>query len=226
LKIAQMVGPTTWDRYAKLYGQGQRTGIELPGESGGILPEMKDWSGSTFSNLPIGQGVAMTIVQMTSMYQAIANDGVRIPPRIVASTTAPDGTVTPTTQPEGIRVTSEKTAQTLRTMLESTMMPDGGTGVKAAIPGYRIAGKTGTAQQPDPKTGKYSDTNYWDTFAGIAPADDPQFVIGIMIDNPAHGVHGGDVAAPVFHDIAAYQLQHAGIPPSGSKTKVVPFVVS
>jgi cell division protein FtsI (penicillin-binding protein 3) len=225
LKVAGKVGGTGWYDMARAYGLGQRTGIELPGESSGVLPPVKDWSASTFANLPIGQGVSMTVLQMTSMYQTIANGGVRIAPRIVASTTTPDGTVRKNSQPAGVRVLSPKSATTLRTMLESVMMPDGGTGTKAAIPGYRIAGKTGTAQQPDPKTGRYSNSVYWDTFAGMAPADNPQFVVGIMIDAPAHGVHGGDVAAPLFHDIATYQLQHTGIPPSGTATKVVPFVV-
>ena len=100
----------------------------------------------------------------------------------------------------------------------------GGTGVKAAIPGYRIAGKTGTAQQPDPAHGgRYSSWMNWDTFAGMAPADDPQFVVAIMVDNPAHGVEGGDVAAPLFKKIAAYELQHAHIPPTGSLSKHVPL---
>jgi cell division protein FtsI (penicillin-binding protein 3) len=225
LKVAHKVGGTAWYDMARALGLGQRTGIELPGESAGVLPPMSNWSASTFANLPIGQGVSMTVLQMTSMYQTIANGGVRIPPRIVSSTTTPDGSVRTTPRPTGVRAMSEKTATTLRTMLESVMMPNGGTGTKAAIPGYRIAGKTGTAQQPDPHTGRYSNSVYWDTFAGMAPADDPQFVVGIVIDAPAHGVHGGDVAAPLFHDIAAYELQHEGIPPSGTHTKVVPFVV-
>ena len=101
----------------------------------------------------------------------IANGGVRVAPRIVSSTTAPDGSVTTTKQPAGVRVLSQANALTLRTMLESVMMPNGGTGTKAAIEGYRIAGKTGTAQQPDPRTGRYSDSVYWDTFAGMAPAE-------------------------------------------------------
>jgi cell division protein FtsI (penicillin-binding protein 3) len=108
-------------------------------------------------------------------------------------------------------------------MLESVTMP-GGTGVKAAIPGYRIAGKTGTAQQPDPAHGgAYSSWMNWDTFAGMAPADDPQFVVAIMVDNPAHGLEGGDVAAPLFKKIAAYELQHAHIPPTGSLSRHVPL---
>jgi cell division protein FtsI (penicillin-binding protein 3) len=156
------------------------------------------------------------------MYQSIANDGVRIPPRIVESVTNPDGSLTATAQPAGVRVVSAKTARTVRTMLESVMLK-GGTGTRGAIPGYRIAGKTGTAQQPDPKTGRYSDSVYWDTFAGIAPADNPRFVVSIMIDNPAHGLHGGDVAAPLFKDIGSYELSAAKIPPSGSQSVLVPL---
>jgi cell division protein FtsI (penicillin-binding protein 3) len=167
LLIAQKVGQQTFFDYLKKFGLGEKTGIELPGESSGLLPDISTWSPSTFTNLPIGQGVAMTSVQLASMYQTIANNGVRIPPRIVQSVTYPDGSVTPTAQPDGVQVVSSKTAQTVRTMLESVMLP-GGTGKKAAIPGYRIAGKTGTAQQPDPKTGRYSDSVYWDTFAGMA----------------------------------------------------------
>jgi cell division protein FtsI (penicillin-binding protein 3) len=109
-------------------------------------------------------------------------------------------------------------------MLESVTLP-GGTGVKAAVPGYRVAGKTGTAQQPDPNNGgRYSDWMNWDTFAGMIPADAPKFVVAIMVDNPAHGLEGGDVAAPLFHDIASYEVQHAAIPPTGSQSKHVPLV--
>ncbi|MFL6161207.1 MAG: peptidoglycan D,D-transpeptidase FtsI family protein [Jatrophihabitantaceae bacterium] len=224
LQIAQRVGRQDFDDYLNRFGLGQRTGIELPGESAGLLPPLAGWSDATFANLPIGQGVAMTSLQLASMYQTVANDGIRIPPRIVQSTIAPDGTVHAAGQPAGIPVMSPVTAEQLRTMLESVTL-QGGTGVKAAIPGYRIAGKTGTAQQPDPKTGKYSDSVYWDTFAGIAPADAPRFVVSIMIDNPAHGLEGGDVAAPLFHHIASYELSAAKIPPSGSQSKLVPLTL-
>jgi len=224
LEIAQQVGKQTFNDYLHRFGLGQPTGIELPGESAGLLPPLASWSDATFANLPIGQGVAMTSLQLASMYQTVANGGVRIPPRVVQSTTTPDGTVHPTAQPAGIQVMSASTAEQVRTMLESVTLP-GGTGVKAAIPGYRVAGKTGTAQQPDPKTGKYSDSVYWDTFAGMAPADAPRFVVSIMIDNPAHGLEGGDVAAPLFHHIASYELSAAKIAPSGSQSKLVPLVL-
>jgi cell division protein FtsI (penicillin-binding protein 3) len=225
LLIAQRVGKQTFDDYLQRFGLGQKTGIELPGESAGLLPALSDWSDATFANLPIGQGVAMTSLQLASMYQTVANGGVRIPPRIVGSVTQPDGSVDPTSQPAGIRVMSPATAQAVRTMLESVTLK-GGTGTRAAVAGYRVAGKTGTAQQPDPKTGKYSDSVYWDTFAGMAPADNPRFVVSIMIDNPAHGLEGGDVAAPLFHHIAAYELSAARIPPSGSASVLVPLTLN
>jgi cell division protein FtsI (penicillin-binding protein 3) len=225
LKIAQRLGATVWDHYEQLFGVGQKTGIELPGESSGYLPPMKDWSASTFANLPFGQGESMTILQLASIYQTFANDGVRIPPRIIKSITAADGTVTTPKTPTGVQVVSARTADTVRTMLESVTLP-GGTGTKAAIPGYRVAGKTGTAQQPDPNHGgAYSSWMNWDTFAGMVPADNPQFVVAIMIDNPAHGVEGGDVAAPLFNNIASYELQHAHIAPTGSLSKHVPLQV-
>jgi cell division protein FtsI (penicillin-binding protein 3) len=225
LKIAQKLGPQTWYRYEKLFGVGTKTGIELPGESSGYVPPLKDWSASTFANLPFGQGESMTVLQLASIYQTIANNGVRIPPRIVQSVTKSDGSVTETKQPGGIRVITPATSKTLRTMLESVTMP-GGTGVRAAVPGYRVAGKTGTAQQPDPAHGgRYSEWMNWDTFAGMMPADDPQFVVAIMVDNPAHGLEGGDVAAPLFHHIASYEVQHAHIPPTGSTSRHVPLQV-
>jgi cell division protein FtsI (penicillin-binding protein 3) len=204
LKIAKQLGRQAWYRYEKAFGVGIKTGIELPGESSGYVPPLKDWSASTFANVPFGQGESMTVLQLASIYQTIANNGVRVAPRIVQAVTGADGSVTDTAQPAGVRVIKPSTALTLRTMLESVTQP-GGTGEKAAIPGYRVAGKTGTAQQPDPNHGgAYSDWMYWDTFAGMVPADDPQFVVAIMVDNPANGLHGGDVAAPLFHDISSY----------------------
>lgn len=224
LLIAHKVGEQAFYEYLRKFGLGQPTGIELPGESAGLLPDPSQWSSSTFANLPIGQGVAMTSLQLASMYQAIANDGKRIPPRIVLSQTNPDGGVTVAAQPAAVTVVSAMTARTVRRMLESVTLP-GGTGKKAAVPGYRIAGKTGTAQQIDPATGAYSDSMYWDTFAGMAPADHPRFAVAIMIDNPAHGLHGGDVAAPLFKEIAAYELSAAKIPPSGSQSVLVPLTM-
>jgi cell division protein FtsI (penicillin-binding protein 3) len=223
LEIAKLLGPKAWFDYENRFGVGEKTGIELPGESSGYLPSEADWSGSSFSNLPFGQGESMTVLQLASIYQTFANDGVQIAPRIVASVTKSDGTVVPTAQPQGKQVISAETAKTVRTMLESVVMP-GGTGVHAAVPGYRVAGKTGTAQQPDPNNGgRYSDSMNWDTFAGMLPADQPQVVIAIMVDNPAHGAEGGDVAAPLFSQLSSYIVTHSHIAPTGSVGTHVPL---
>ena len=219
LMLAQRLGPERFYEMLGKFGLGQRTGVGLPGESAGIVPPIDQWSGSTFSNLPIGQGLSMTLLQMTGMYQAIANDGVRIPPRIVKATIGPDGSRTEEKRPEGIQVVSAATAQTVRNMLRAVVQRDPmgvqqGTGPAAAVDGYQIAGKTGTAQQINPACGCYYDDVYWITFAGLAPADDPRYVIGIMLDAPSRNADGspGHSAAPLFHNIAAWLLQRDSVP--------------
>ncbi|WP_226365653.1 penicillin-binding protein 2 [Pseudonocardia sp. ICBG162] len=211
LMTAQKVGEDRFSDMLAKMGIGQKTGVGLPGESGGRVPARATWSGSTFGNLPIGQGLSMTVLQMAGMYQAIANDGVRVPPRIIAATTGPDGVRVPTEAPQPVQVMSPQTAQTLRTMLTAVTQKahgQSGTGPAAAVPGYEVAGKTGTAQQVDPATGAYSRSQYWITFAGMLPAQDPRFVIGIMLDAPK----GGTSAAPLFHDIASYLAQRDAVP--------------
>ncbi|WP_245662832.1 peptidoglycan D,D-transpeptidase FtsI family protein, partial [Nocardia vermiculata] len=226
LLLAQKVGKDRfWDAVQR-FGLGKRTDVGLPGESGGIVPPRDQWSGSTFANLPIGQGLSMTLLQMTGMYQAIANDGVRIPPRIVKDVVGPDGNRESEPQPDGVRVVSADTAKTLRRMFQAVVQADPtgnqqGTGVPAAVEGYRIAGKTGTAQQIDENCQCYSNSRYWITFAGIAPADDPRYVIGIMLDAPERSSDGsgGMSAAPLFHNIASWALQRDRIPPSAEPPK-------
>lgn len=221
LMLAQKVGDKRFAEMLEKFGLGQTTGIELPAESPGLVPSHEQWSGGTFANLPIGQGMAMTLLQMTGMYQAVANDGVRMPPRIIKSSTAPDGTVTPAERPEGVHVVSPETSATLRHMFQAVLQKDptginDGTGADGALEGYQLAGKTGTAQKVDQDTGAYSNSMYYITFAGIAPADDPRVVIGIMLDEPVRGVHGqgGQSAAPLFRDIAAWAMDHYNVPPS------------
>ncbi|MEB3052198.1 penicillin-binding protein 2 [Mycolicibacter sp. MYC123] len=219
LMLAQRVGPERWFDMVGKFGLGQRTGVGLPGESAGLVPPVDQWSGSSFANLPIGQGLSMTLLQMAGMYQAIANDGVRIAPRIVKSTVAPDGTRTEEPRPEGVQVVSATTAQTVRNMLRSVVQRDPtgvqqGTGWQAAVDGYQIAGKTGTAQQINSGCGCYYDDVYWITFAGMAPAENPRYVIGLMMDNPHRAADGspGTSAAPLFHNIAAWLLQRHNVP--------------
>ncbi|MEU7633918.1 penicillin-binding protein 2 [Nocardia sp. NPDC049220] len=227
LMLAQRVGENRFADMVHRFGLGQRTGIGLPGESAGLVPDRDQWSGGTFANLPIGQGLSMTTLQMAGMYQAIANDGVRIPPRIVKTEIAPDGTRTEETQPDGVRVVSAQTAATLRTMFQAVMQRDpmnaeqNGTGWPAAITGYQVAGKTGTAQQVDPDCECYSTSSFWITFAGMVPADNPRYVIGLMLDAPVRSSDGsgGGSVAPLFHNIASWALQRDRIPPSPEPSK-------
>jgi len=219
LMLAQRVGPQRWYDMARKFGLGQRTGVGLPGESAGLVPPIDQWSGSTFSNLPIGQGLSMTLLQMTGMYQAIANDGVRMPPRIIKATVGPDGARTEEPHPDGVRVVSPETARTVRNMLRAVVQRDPmgtqqGTGPSAAVEGYQVAGKTGTAQQINPACGCYYDNVYWITFAGMATTDDPRYVIGVMMDNPSANADGtpGHSAAPLFHNIAGWLLQRGNVP--------------
>lgn len=218
LMLAQRVGPDRWNDLAKKFGLGQRTGIGLPGESAGRLPPRDQWTAGTFANLPIGQGLSVTLLQMAGMYQTIANDGLRVPPRIVKDVIAPDGSKAAPPDPDPVRVVSPETAKTVRDMFRAVVQDDDGhqrgTGVPAAITGYQVSGKTGTAQQIDPDCGCYSESKYWITFAGMAPAQDPRFVVAVMMDNPKRSSDGsgGHSAAPLFHDIASWLLQRDQVP--------------
>lgn len=213
LMLAQRVGERRFADLLGKFGLGTLTGIGLPGESPGAVPALSQWSGGSFANLPIGQGLSMTLLQMTSMYQAIANDGVRITPRII---TGGD-------EPESVRVVSPTTAHTVRDMFRAVMQGDDGgaqqgTGAAGAIAGYQTSGKTGTAQQVDPKCNCYSRSSYNITFAGIMPAQDPRYVVGIMMDNPVRSSDGtgGQSAAPLFGTIGKWLLQHERVPYSST----------
>ncbi|MEJ5928878.1 penicillin-binding protein 2 [Corynebacterium sp. H128] len=219
LMLAERVGEDRYAEYLEKFGLGRVTGVELPSESEGLVPDRSQWSGGTFANLPIGQGMSMTLLQMTSIYQTMANGGERIEPRIVKKITNPDGTVQQQPEPARTRVVSENTAKVVTDMFRSVTQKDPtgvqmGTGPGAAIDGYQVSGKTGTAQKVDPVTQSYSNSKYWITFAGIAPADDPRFVVGIMLDEPERGVHsdGGQSAAPLFHDIGSWLLNRDNVP--------------
>lgn len=226
LMLAQQVGEKRFADLITKFGLGQRTDVGLPGESAGAVPALSQWSGGSFANLPIGQGLSMSLLQMTAMYQTIANDGLRVPPRIIesdggeAGSTAQDtgGDATPD---DAVRVVSPQTARTVRDMFRAVIQNDPmgeqmGTGTKAAIEGYQVSGKTGTAQQVDPNCGCYSDSSYNITFAGIAPSDNPRYVVGLMLDNPKRSSDGsgGQSAAPLFASIASWMLQRDRVPMS------------
>jgi cell division protein FtsI (penicillin-binding protein 3) len=214
IMLARRVGDAKLEQYMRAFGLGSRTGIELPAESRGIFEDSEDWTASRAANVPIGQGVSVTTLQMASVFQTIANDGVRIEPRVVQSLTAPDGTVTESPEGAGTRVVSEDTAAKMAYMLEAVVGPEG-TAPLAAIEGFRVAGKTGTAQRANPECGCYEGGGYVTTFAGFAPADAPQYVVAVDLQRPESSAEGGQVAAPVFAEVMRQALVADGVAPTG-----------
>jgi cell division protein FtsI/penicillin-binding protein 2 len=203
--IAQRVGTTAFDSWIHKWGFGKPTGVDLPGEQQGIVLPLKDYSGATMGNLPIGQGIAVTPMQMAAGYAAIANGGILRPPHIVASVGGKK-----TKEPAGHRVISAATAASLRTMLEGVLGP-GGTASGAAIEGYDLAGKTGTAEKP--VNGTYSKDKYVASFVGFAPAKSPKLLVSVMVDEPNGDIYGGQVAAPAWKEIVNFALGYLKIPP-------------
>ncbi len=201
--------------YLTRFGFGQPTGLGFPGESQGILAQPADWDGRQQYAVLFGQGVSTNALQAVDVFATIGNDGVRTSPRLVDGVAGEDGLFEEAPAAEATPVVSPETAAAVRTMLESAV--DEGTGGNAAIPGYRIAGKTGTAQAPGP--GGYS--GYTGSFIGLAPADDPKLAVGVIIQRPTNGYYGGTVAAPVFKDVMSFALQDLGVPPT--QTKPTPY---
>ena len=211
--ISETIEPKTLEEYFRKFGLGEKSPIGFPGESGGILAKSEDWSGTQRATVAFGQGLSLTAIQAADVFQTIANDGVRIPPRLIASTTDADGKVTPTAASKGERVVDAKVAKDVSLMLEGVVSPNG-TAPEAQIPGYRVAGKTGTADRYDPAVGGYSGKTA--SFIGYAPADDPEIVVAVILQRPIKGYFGGLVAAPVFHDVMTYALQALKVPPTGT----------
>jgi cell division protein FtsI (penicillin-binding protein 3) len=204
-------------QFMRDFGYGQPTGVGLPGETMGVLPPPDKWSGTQRYTIAYGQGVTVNALQVASVYATIANKGVRVTPTIIAGTTDERGGFTPAAAPAQRRVITEGTAQQISDMLEGATS-DEGTAPKARIPLYRVAGKTGTAEKVDPRTGGYTGGHYTASFAGFAPADDPQLVVLVVLQDPQRGHYGGTVAAPVFKNVMSFALQTRGIPPTGSKS--------
>jgi cell division protein FtsI (penicillin-binding protein 3) len=187
------------------FGFGAKTGVDYPGETRGIVLPPDKWSGSTIGNVPIGQGIAVTPLQMVAAYGAIANDGVWVQPHFVHRV---DGGEVP--KPKTRRVISERTAGQLTRMLRGVV--EEGSGTTAQIDGYGVAGKTGTAAKPDP-TGGYSTSRYVASFVGFAPASNPEIVVLVTVDEPRGAIWGGTVAAPAFAEIGQFALEYLEIPP-------------
>ncbi|MFL5995175.1 MAG: peptidoglycan D,D-transpeptidase FtsI family protein [Streptomyces sp.] len=207
--------------YLHKFGLGRYSGLDFPGETPGILAKPADWSTSQQYTIPFGQGVSLNAMQAASVYSTIANGGVRVEPTLVRGTKGPDGRFTPAAKPKKTRVVSAKTAKTLAQMLESVVDDQEGTGTKARIPGYRVAGKTGTANRVDPATGKYR--GYTSSFAGFAPADKPRITVYCAIQNATSGSYfGGQICGPVYKQVMEFALKTLQVPPTGAKAAKLP----
>ncbi|GAB2839479.1 cell division protein FtsI [Streptomyces deserti] len=207
--------------YLRRFGLGSYTGLGFPGETKGILAPPDQWSTSQQYTIPFGQGVSINAMQAASVYSTIANGGVRVEPTLVRGTKGPDGQFTPAPKPKKTRVISEKTAKTLARMLESVVDDEEGTGTKARIPGYRVAGKTGTANRVDPATGKYR--GYTSSFAGFAPADNPRVTVYCAIQNATKGSYfGGQICGPIYKRVMEFALKTLQVPPTGAKPAKLP----
>jgi cell division protein FtsI (penicillin-binding protein 3) len=208
IAIADMLGPQKLYEYQRRFGLGERTDVGVPGEAAGQLLAPEDWSGSSYGSVPIGHSVAVTAMQMAAVYATIANDGVWVRPHLVRETIKPDGTRVPAAAPQTRRVISAENAAALREMLEAVVTVKGATGRAAAVPGYRVAGKTGTGE----RVGLPGEVA---SFIGMAPADAPRYVIAVFAHTPGGG--GGTVTAPAFREMMEFTLLHYRVPPTGTK---------
>jgi cell division protein FtsI (penicillin-binding protein 3) len=208
VKIGLELGATEFDKWIRAFGFGRPTGVQFPGEEQGIVIPPEEYSGSTMGNLPIGQGLSVTPIQMAAGYAAIADGGKLCAPRLILEEGGE-----PISTPPCERVISAENAAEVRKMLEG-VFEAGGTAANVHIPGYTLAGKTGTAQKVDPETGTYSETEYVASFVGFAPAEDPRLLAAVVVDNPKGDIYGGSVAAPAFGEIAKFALPYLGIPPN------------
>jgi len=210
ITLAQLLGAERLSEWVSRFGFGQRTGIDFPGETRGIVPPLERWSGSTIGTLPIGHGIAITPVQMAAAYGTVANEGVWLQPHLVER-------VGTKGRPPVVarKILTPRVSRQMLRMMEDVVIE--GTGQEAQLPGYTVAGKTGTAAKPDP-SGGYSTSRYVASFVGIVPAKNPRLVILVTVDEPAASIWGGVVAAPAFQEIAGFDLQYLEIPPDAPET--------
>ena len=204
VEIGEALGATRFSKWIDRFGFGRQTGVQFPGEEIGLVPKLDEYSGSTMGNLPMGQGLSVTPMQMIAGYAAIANGGMLRPPQLVEKVGEE-----PVEEPRGHRVISPLVAEQVRTMLEGVLAP-GGTASEVSVPGYNLAGKTGTAQVAE--NGTYSKTKFIASFIGFAPAADPRLLVAVVVDQPQGEIYGGSVAAPAFGKIAAFALPYLGVP--------------
>jgi cell division protein FtsI (penicillin-binding protein 3) len=211
ITLAEKLGRYRLSHWIRRFGFGRRTVVGFPGESPGFVLPPEKWSGSTIGNVPIGQGIAVTAVQMAAAYGVVANRGLWVQPHLVDHVQGHRRV-----RPERRRVLSRTIAAELNAMLQNVVTE--GTGTYAAVPGYRVAGKTGTAQKPD-SHGGYASNRYVASFVGMVPASNPRLVILVTVDEPQGAIWGGVVAAPAFAQIAQYDLQYLEVPPDGVRAR-------
>lgn len=220
IQVGEMLSNSKLHSYLKKFGISEKTGSGLPGEESGKLLNVKDWSGTTAPTVAFGQGYSVTAMQATSVFATIANDGVRVTPTVIAGVSDAAGRFTPQGKQKSLRVVSTQTAQQMRLMMESVVSASG-TAPSAAIPGYRVAGKTGTAQRIDDSCGCYR--GYTASFIGFAPADKPAYVVSVIIQDPK-GLHwGGYLGGPVFKKVMSFVLKDQHIPPTAPATSLYPL---
>jgi cell division protein FtsI (penicillin-binding protein 3) len=221
IQIGLKLGAKRLYKYEKEFGFGSATGLDFPGESAGIVTPVKDWTGPTIATVPIGQGVAVTPMQLLTAYASLANGGVWVQPKLLYATMQDNGRVERTPRPERRRILSRRTASEMTNILEGVVKR--GTGIEAQIPGYDVAGKTGTAQEPLP-TGGYGN-KYRATFVGFAPAKRPSLAVLVTLDNPTP-IWGGASAAPTFKTIMQFALRREDVAPTGNAAKAARAIQS
>ena len=221
IKVADTLGAERFYRYLTKFGFGHTTGVGFPGESAGILPPLDTWSGVSLATMAFGQGLAVTPLQMASVYSTVANGGVWVQPRLVRGTIDANGTLQPSPAPDTRRVVSARTARVLTRMLSYAV--DTGTGVEAQIPGFWVAGKTGTARIPRQNRPGYT-KRYVASFIGFTPASNPAVVVAAVLDDPST-IYGGVASAPLFKDVARFALARLRIPPA-AKPPIPPHAVN
>ena len=222
IKVAQALTKSRLDRYLRGFGLGSKTAIDFPGESGGIMLPLNKWTSTSIGTVPLGQGISVTAVQMLSVYNTLANGGVRMPMRLLRSSVDDHGVETAVAlREQPVTVVSPATAATMTSMLVDVV--DKGTGRAARVKGYSVAGKTGTAQKPNERSRGYRAGAYVASFAGYFPAEAPRLSVIVVLDEPQTSIYGGVVAAPLFAEVARWAGQHYRIPPSaGSRVVLTP----
>jgi cell division protein FtsI (penicillin-binding protein 3) len=222
IKVGQRLGSQRLINYVRAFGFGRPTGADLPGESNGNVLPLSQWSGTTLPTLSFGQGIQTTALQVASAYSTIANHGVRVTPTMVEGQLDPSGRVVPSKPPAQTRVISASVARQMRNMLQSVTTEEG-TAPEAQISGYQVAGKTGTANQINPVTGRYVGGGFVSSFIGMVPARHPKLVCEVVLEKPKTNHFGGTVAAPVFRKVMGFALQSLGIAPNGGHKPTIPL---